>query len=241
MTILLSRVILSLYHLYNEFLIQTTVIDLRYQLLFGNVLNLDRGIFLPAAERLLVESKPLSRHMSKMLQMQDSLLKASTAELLRTDLLHVSATQQRTHTEFPIDSYVLVHYRKGSPPTRLHTSWRGPMRVVSGSNSRYTLYDLISHKEKEYHVSDMKQFLYDPNHVDPVDVARRDHTEYIVEAILDHDGALNRSSIEFLVRWRDCTETEDSWEPYSSLRDNPLLHDYLRLKKLHRLINKQHR
>ena len=33
------------------------------QLLFGNVLNLDRGIFLPAAERLLVESKPLSRQL----------------------------------------------------------------------------------------------------------------------------------------------------------------------------------
>jgi hypothetical protein len=102
-----------------------------------------------------------------------SLLKASAAELLRTDLLHVTTKQQRTHTELPINSYVLVHYRSGSPPTRLHTSWRGPMRVVSGSNSRYTLYDLITYKEKEYHVSDMKQFLYDPNHVDPVDIARR--------------------------------------------------------------------
>ena len=60
------------------------------QLLFRNVLDLDRGIFLPAAERLLAESKPLSRHMTKMLQMQDSLLKASAAKLLRTDFLHVS-------------------------------------------------------------------------------------------------------------------------------------------------------
>jgi hypothetical protein len=41
------------------------------QLLYGNILNLDRGIFLPAAERLLVESKPLPRHMSQMLKMQD--------------------------------------------------------------------------------------------------------------------------------------------------------------------------
>jgi hypothetical protein len=118
------------------------------QLLSGNVLNLDRGIFLPAAERLLVESKPLSRHMSQILKMQDSLLKASAAELLRTDLLHVSTKQQRTHTEFPINSYVLVHYRSRSPPTRLHTSWRGPMRVVSGSNSRYTLYDLITTRKR---------------------------------------------------------------------------------------------
>ena len=87
------------------------------QLLLGNVLILDRGIFLPAAERLLVESKPLSRHMSKMLKMQDSLLKASAAELLRTDLLQVSTKQQQNPTELPINSYVLVHYRSGSPPT----------------------------------------------------------------------------------------------------------------------------
>jgi hypothetical protein len=156
------------------------------QLLFGNVLNLDRGIFLPAAERLLVESKPLSGHMSQMLKMQYNLLKASAAELLRTDLLHVSTKQQRTHTEFPINSYVLVHYRSGSAPTRLHSSWRGPRRVVSRSNSSYTLYDLITNKEKEYHVSDMKQFLYDPDDVDPVDVARRDHMEFFVASIISH-------------------------------------------------------
>ena len=91
-----------------------------------------------------------------MLKMQDSLLKASAAELLRTDLLHVSTKQHQSPTEFPINSYVLVHYRSGSPPTRLHTAWRGPMRVVSGSNSRYFLYDLITTREKEYHVSNIK-------------------------------------------------------------------------------------
>jgi hypothetical protein len=31
--------------------------------LFGNVLKLDRGIFLPPSERLAIESKPLSKHM----------------------------------------------------------------------------------------------------------------------------------------------------------------------------------
>ena len=115
------------------------------------------------------------------------------------------------------------------------------MRVVSGSNSRYTLYDLITNKEKEYHVSDMKQFLYDPNLIDPVDVARRDHMEFFVESIVSHRGNLNRSTIEFLVKWRDYPESENSWEPYSNLRNNEILHDYLKLKNLHRLINKQYR
>ena len=113
------------------------------QLLFGNVLHLDRRIFLPHAERLDALTKPMSRYMSNMLKMQDSLLKASAKEILRTDLLHVSAKQLHTHIEYLIGSYVLVHYRSGSPLSRLHTSWRGPMGVVAGSNSRFTLHDLI--------------------------------------------------------------------------------------------------
>ena len=179
--------------------------------------------------------------MSKMLKMQDSLLKASSAELLRTDLLHVSTKQQQNPTEFPINSYVLVHYRSGSPTTRLHTAWRGPMRVASGSNSRYILYDLVTTREHRYHVSVMKQFLFDPLLVGPVDVARRDHMEFFVESIADHQGSLTLSTIEFFVKWKDYPESENTWEPYTNLRDNEVLHDYLKLKGLHRLINKQYR
>ena len=176
-----------------------------------------------------------------MLKMQDSLLEASAAELFRTDLLHVSTKQQQSHTEFSFNSYVLVHYRSGSPPKRLDTAWRGPMRVVSGSNSRYTLYDLVTTREHRYHVSDMKRFLYDPLLVDPVDVARRDRMEFFFESISDHQGGLPRSTIEFFVKWKDYSESENTWEPYTNLRDNEVLHDYLKLKELHRLTNKQHR
>ena len=59
------------------------------QLLFGKLLNLDRGIFLPEAGRLVLESRPLSQNMSQMLEIQDSLLKASAKELLRADLLNI--------------------------------------------------------------------------------------------------------------------------------------------------------
>ena len=55
------------------------------QMLFGNMLNLDRGIFLPLEERL-VSIRPLSLYASEMLAMQKNLLKKFAAELLRTDL-----------------------------------------------------------------------------------------------------------------------------------------------------------
>ena len=40
--------------------------------------------------------------------------------------------------------------------------------MIKGFNSRYTLLDLISGKEKDYHVSDMKPFIFDSALVDPL-------------------------------------------------------------------------
>ena len=87
------------------------------QLLFGNMLNLDRGIFLPKEEQI-PSVKPLSKYASRLLNMQTNLLNASAKELLRTDLLHQTSTEQFQHKEFLVDSYVLVHYRTGAPPSR---------------------------------------------------------------------------------------------------------------------------
>ena len=164
------------------------------QMLFGNMLNLDRGIFIKYPERL-VQNKPLSNYMSELLSIQDNLLKASAKELLRTDLLHMTMSEQNKHTEYEPDSYVLVHYRTGSPPTRLHTYWRGPMRVANGLYSQCVLLDIITGKEKIFHVSDMKPFVFDPAVVDPLDIARRDHMEYFINKILDHRRLSNFMSV----------------------------------------------
>ena len=208
-------------------------------LLFGKMLCLDRGIFLPSKEQNPT-AKSMSSHASKMIKMQHNLLNASAKELLRTDLLHLASKDIFEHKEFLPDSYVLVHYRTGGPPTRLHTFWRGPMRVISGNNSRYKLYDLVTHKEKEFHTSDMKQFLFDSALTDPLDVARRDHMEFFVEAILDHRGDIKRkSTLEFYVKWLNHPDNENSWTPYSNLRDTEKLHEYLLSKNLRRLIPKK--
>ena len=147
------------------------------QMIFGNMLNLDRGIFLPFEERP-VSIRPLSLYASEMVAMQKNSLEESAAELFRIDLLHTSTKEFNTHKDIPPGSFVLVHYRTGAPPSRLHTYWRGLMIVVNGENSRYTLFDLITNKEKDYHVSDMKPFILNADLVDPVDVARRDYMEF---------------------------------------------------------------
>ena len=82
---------------------------------------------------------------------------------------------------------MLVQQRT-TPETRMHTLWRGPMRVISHNFAEYTLLDLVTHKEKLYHMTQLKPFHFDPTHVDPTDTARRDYLEFFVEDILDMKG-----------------------------------------------------
>ena len=162
------------------------------QMLFGNMLNLDRGIFLPLEERP-VSIRPLSIYASEMFAMRNNLLEKSAAELLRTDLLYISTEEFNAHKVYPPGSFVLVRCRTGAPPSRY---WRGPMRVVNGENSRYTLFDLITNKEKDCHVSDMKAFIFNP-----VDVARRDYMEFFIENVISYRRNLKRKTdLEFQVK-----------------------------------------
>ena len=149
----------------------------------------------------------------------------------------MTTKEQNIHKEYLPDSYVLVHYRTGLPQTRLHTNWKGPMRVIKGLNSRYALLDLITGKEKDYHVSDMKPFVFDSALVDPLDIARRDQMEFFIEKMSDHRGKMShRKLLQFFVSWMGYDKSYDSWEPYANLRDSDHLHSYLREKKLTQLI-----
>ena len=61
--------------------------------------------------------------------------------------------------------------------------------------------------DKDHHVSDMKEFLYDPNVVDLAVVARRNHMEFFVEAIIDHRDNKFRTTAQFLVKWKILRDT----------------------------------
>ena len=111
------------------------------------------------------------------------------------------------------------------------------MRVIKGFNSRYTLLDLITGKEKDYHVSDMKPFVFDSAIVDPLEIARRDQMEFFIEKISDHREKLSqRKSLQFFVSWMGLDQSYDCWEPFANLRDSTHLHSFLREKNLTQLI-----
>jgi hypothetical protein len=214
------------------------------ELLFGNALNLDRGLFLTPLERNASDlTKPLSVSAAKMLLLQDNILLAAKRSLQVSDSIRIASyMDNQSKTEYATDSYVLVKHRTGQPPTRLHTLWKGPLRVISTNKSHILLWDIVNNKEKTYHVTDLKQFYFDPLKTDPVDVARRDYLEFFVEEILEHKGNLRKlKSLSFLVRWRGFSPEFDKWEPWDGLRDTEQLHHYLINANLARLIPKQFR
>ena len=71
-----------------------------------------------------------------------------------------------------------MHYNDGTPPTKLHTVWKGPMRVQNVQDSTYVLQDPVTHKEHRFYASKMKPFLFDPLVVNPHDVARHDYLDF---------------------------------------------------------------
>jgi len=211
-------------------------------LLFGQMINLDRGIFLPQSTLSSTDSqRPLSTHMTKLLSIQSRLLQIAQSNLEVADSDHIgSAPAERT--EFPIGSYVLLDYPNG-PPTRLHLLRRGPFKVLRFNRNDYVLFDLVTNKEMNpVNITRLRKFDYDPLVTDPRLVANKENRVFDVEKVLAHRGNTNRlSTLEFLVQWRDFPPEDNSWEPWKSLRTNFVLHDYFRSKGLDSLIPKQFR
>jgi hypothetical protein len=213
------------------------------ELLFGNSINLDRGIFLQ--ESVLTEMNvSLSSCASSMLKAQGQIMRK--AELLQRtkDAEHISRADPR-RSEFAVGSYVLLEYhssilRKG-PANKFNTQLRGPFKVLRKLGSTYTLWDSNTNKEIDTHIMLLHPYNFEPRYIDPIDIARRDVlSAFVVESISAHSGD-SRSQSEFLVKWVGYDNSHDLWIPYKEFRDVVALHEYLFDKNLKNLIPTQHR
>ena len=209
-------------------------------MLFGNAIKLDIGLFLTPAERnASVLTKPLSESASELLRIQDELINYAKESLQLTDSQRLGYYDPE-RSEFASGDHVLVNYRTGAPPTRLHTKWKGPLRVISNHFSHYTLLDLVTNKDKVYHITDLKDFFFDPSIHDPLDIARKDYLEFLVEKVLAHKGDPKRKkSLEFHIKWHRYESSYSSWEPWHNFKDVEFLHDYLRDNNMSFLIPKK--
>ena len=175
-----------------------------------------------------------------MILTQESLLPRAATQLREADEARL-ATHSPDLTTFAVDLYVLVQYAT-TPPTRLHTKWEGPFKVVSFLLSEYTLLNLITKKTRTVHASRLKPFVFNPSTHDPMDTARRDYMEFFVESILAHTGNPRKvSTLLFHVKWLNYPSSANTWEPWANLRSCEPLHAYLRANAMQRLIPRTHR
>jgi hypothetical protein len=131
--------------------------------------------------------------------------------------------------------------RRGSPDNKLLTPLKGPFEVISYDGPTYHLQDLTTRKLITTHVKNLRQFNYDAEIVDPVQIANRDRGEFKVDKIVDHEPHRYKSHMRFLTRWEGYGPEEDLWLPWSELRDNVALHKYLFDNNMKKLIPKEHR
>jgi hypothetical protein len=214
------------------------------QLLFGNSINLDVGIFIPQEERDEQNSaKPLSVWMSNMLEKQQILIAKAQQIQSEHDTHHIAkhTVSEQDVTVYPVNSYVLVKYHD-RPPSKLNTVLKGPMRVIAIDGSKYTLQDLVLDRVQHVHVSKLRPFVYDPTHTDPRVVANKERESFDVERIISHTGNSRlKSEMIFRTHWAGYSEDDSTLEPWSSLRDNGKLHRYLIDNNLKRLVPVKYR
>ena len=213
-------------------------------LVFGGKLNLHGG-FLHAP---IVQSQDvhIASWSSEMLSLQDKLVDIAQKRQHDKDEKHMNKRRSSNAiTEFRHNSFVLIQYPDSAmgprAPTKFHTPWRGPMRVVSNIGAEYIVHDLVQNKDIPVHVTRMKVFEHDPKRTDPLAIAARDNEEFEIDFIVSHSGDPKRKSdMDFLVRWLGYDESEDLWLPWSQVRNVPALHTYLRENGMTKLIPKEH-
>jgi len=210
------------------------------QIVFGNQIDLDRNLIinnLDAEAKPVVESSwslSTQRYMDKFLRQQDKIVDMVQRKLVERESSLQTENDKQLHelTKFKLDSLVLVQPREGKRAHKLAPRWLGPQRIVniSDNGTTYTLQDLVTTKNHDYHVSQLKEYRHDPlSDKTPLEIALQDHDHvYIVEKILDIKGDPRglKSQLFFLVKWLGYEDT--TWEPWASLRNVEQLHEFLR-------------
>ena len=124
--------------------------------LFGMVLDLNRNLF-DSTNTLITQHSSMSEWVASLIEGQQTIINLVQTNLQKEREQHVARHTNANFTIFPINSYVLVEHvmsnlRRG-PKSKLLPFLKGPMKVVSNDGDKYKLRNLITRKDKDYHVS----------------------------------------------------------------------------------------
>ena len=215
------------------------------ELMLTNPGNLLQGLFKhPTPTGTPDES--LSEWVTKAKSLYDKAL--LVAQQLREKMdIEKKLAQSTIITEYEDGSYVLIsHPEKVSSVGKLKTTLKGPMIVQSHKLNEYILLDITTNDTSRVNITRIRPFYFDESLHDPYEIAQKDRDEEVVEAILEHlpknmDRYSKKSTIEFLVKWKNQDSENNLWIPWKELSNNTLLHTYLKDKGLSKLIPVQYR
>jgi hypothetical protein len=195
------------------------------QIIFGDMIPNDISIILPSTDGTIVISDYLKTLQSKQLALIQASQLYLNEEAIKKDL-KVPISE---HQDYNIGNYILLSY-PSRPPSKLAGLYRGPLMVHRKLHADiYEVMDLISNKIYQVHISRMHA-LNLPLNIDQQEILRIagiDHSEYVVESIIDHKGnPRKKKDMQFLIRWKGYEPNDDTWESFATVKDLAALDEY---------------
>jgi hypothetical protein len=132
----------------------------------------------PISSSIASSDTSLSDRLDDWISRQHTLLVVAQESQLQSDQ-HKVVENDAVVTDYPINSYVLY-----TPPVgrsnKLLPKHRGPYQVKGRKQSIYIIEDLVLGKQIKTHVHNLRPFLFNPNRVNPLDIAQQKVTSHIV-------------------------------------------------------------
>jgi hypothetical protein len=171
----------------------------------------------------------IAEYLIQLQQKQKLLISLSSHYLEKQSLSRKNSSPQVTNPViFSIGDYVLLSY-PSRPPNKISPIYRGPLVIVDKDNDIYTCSDLITNKNIRIHADRLRLFVVPSTfiHSDILALAAADKDEFVVDSIISHTGTSKRN-FKFQVRWLGYEPDEDTWLPYSEVKDLAALDIYSR-------------
>jgi hypothetical protein len=212
-------------------------------MVYGIFANFDRPLFSP---RPLGEITNPVDFVDGLVEWQNKLLDlAEEAQSKHFKRILADHTEE-DHKSFQEGDFVLQLKRATGNKGKLGTRWVGPRLVLNRrdndpSHPVLDLFDLVTSQTLEASIDDCRLFrtgwFDEPTMVQDLHrLAALDKEEYEVQTILNHRIVTTKGKAKakptdywFEVKWAGFSEEENSWEPYSALKNLDPLNEYLAL------------
>ena len=228
-------------------------------MIYGIFANYERPL-LPPSHQVGEESNPVD-YVDELLKFQTLLLEAAE-KIQEEHLTKYAAKYYKQRNEkhadqpraFQQGDFVLIKKTATGIASKLAPRYLGPKLVLERKNNDDThpvleLMDLTDMKVSQAAAEDCKIFntgwFEEPTMIQELTkLAASDKEEFIVETICGHlpKGSKRSKPLNtymFLVKWKDFSESENTWEPWTNLKDLEPYVEYARTNPLLNLIPKK--